>query len=173
MMPAYRNSQQTGHDQGDLKDSDQPEQNEKHKLSPHSGGAIDSNDKHNGDQDYATDEETGNTNAEPFDFEDKIKKETIPIHSNPFMSYLHMQLNRGFEQSVGTIPTSSLQDSIPSPVTTTKKFKNHQRSDQINNNNSHNSTNNNFAKSTAGAHQMAYDLSLNISSQRLNIIKPS
>lgn len=163
--------------QCDVKNSDELMNNNKFRLSPSQINLSESDDKQNGDQECNTDTDdtTGNINTieEPFDIEDKIKKETIPIHSNPFMSYLHMHLNRGFEQTVGSLSNSILDNSnlIPTAATistSTKKHKSHQRSSDNLNNNIHNN-NNNLPKSssTSSAHQMAYDLSLNISSQRL------
>lgn len=127
----------------------------------------DNNDKQNGDQENGTDDENPNPSIDSFDYDEKIKKETIPIHSNPFMSYLTMQLSKGFEQTTAAQRNTIHESTTLSSHGTSnnKKTKQHHRSDQINNNRPMNN-NNNYNKPSATVNQMVFDLSLNINNQR-------
>lgn len=168
LIPDYRDHMST--DLGDIKDTDGSELfDNKFKLSPQRISGNNS-DKQNGDKEYGTDDDTNHTNIEPYDFEEKIKKETIPIHSNPFMSYLHMQLHRGYEQTLATTHSNSALGDVSAlhSLLDTKKMKSHQRIDHVNSNSISN-LNNNTTKSSTTAHQMAYDLSLNINNLRFII----
>lgn len=166
LMPDYREPLPA--ESVDIKDSDCGEMLEnKFKLSPPYSNSGHNSEKLNGDKEYGFDEDTTNPNNEAFDFEEKIKKETIPIYSNPFMSYLQMQLHRGYEQTlVGSHPNTTMADTSPMHNThDTKKSKTHQRNEHVNSNCSNNISSHS-GKSSKTAHQIAYDLSLNINNLR-------
>lgn len=116
------------------------------------------------------------------DYDDTIKKETIPIASNasPFISYLHLHFNRdlaakhkastppkyfnGSNMSTALSPPSDSTSPISPLLAPAKaKHKSHKaHSDSSNSNSS--SNNNNYSKSTK--HHIPYDLSLSLN-QRL------
>lgn len=123
--------------------------------------------------DYESDNESNNTGgSELYDYEEKIKKETI--QANPFISYLHMHMNRNFElidngSSPNALINANKLDSLGlqsfSSATSTSKSKGSKNQTEtvginVNNNNS------NQNKSMSLLHQTPYDLSLNLS-QRL------
>lgn len=114
------------------------------------------------------------------DYDDTIKKETIPIASSPFISYLHLHFNRdlaakhkastppkffnGTSMSTALSPPSDSTSPISPLMAPIKaKHKSHKNlSDSSNSNSS--SNNNNYSKSAK--HHIPYDLSLSLS-QRL------
>lgn len=144
-------------------------------------------------QDDDGDVSDSETNENPqklelLDYDDTIKKETIPVHANPFMSYLHMHLNRSLDKSKsdnkyfnGTsipIPSSlSPTDStslspliapIEGKTKSHKKRANHHSATA--NNYTNNNNNNSHTKSSS--RNSRYDLALNLS-QRLFPINQS
>lgn len=116
------------------------------------------------------------------DYDDAIKKETIPIATSPFISYLHLHFNRDLapKHKASTPPklfnginmltalsppsdsTSPLSPLLAPTRTKHKSHKNH--SDSSNSNSSNN--NNNYSKSATSKHHIPYDLSLSLN-QRL------
>lgn len=129
---------------------------------------------------------------EMLDYDDTIKKETIPVHANPFMSYLHMHLNRSLDKCKTdnkyfngaasiSIPTNSVsptdsQSMSPLIAPTEggkskahKKRSNHHLANIANNYTNNNNNNNNShskSSSSSSSHNSRYDLALNLS-QRL------
>lgn len=141
---------------------------------------------HDDDND-ASDSELNDNKPEMLDYDDTIKKETIPVHANPFMSYLHMHLNRSLDKSKTdakyfngttiTIPNSiSPSDSTslspliaPPPPLETKTKSQRKRSNHHSNSNSsnnYNNNNNNNSHTKTSSRNSPYDLALNLS-QRL------
>lgn len=122
---------------------------------------------------------------ELLDYDDTIKKETIPVHANPFMSYLHMHLNRSLDKSKSetkyfngnTIPipnsvspndSTNVLSTLIAPIESKpnkshKKRSNHSNSNSVN---SFSNNNNNHSHSKLSTHNSPYDLALNLS-QRL------
>ncbi|XP_031621993.1 putative mediator of RNA polymerase II transcription subunit 26 isoform X2 [Contarinia nasturtii] len=116
---------------------------------------------------------------ELLDYDDTIKKETIPVHANPFMSYLHMHLNRSLDKgktdnkyfngasiaipnSVSPTDSTSLSPLIAPIETKTKSHKkraNHHTSSA----NSFTNNNNNNTHSKSSSRSSRFDLALNLS----------
>lgn len=124
---------------------------------------------------------------ELLDYDDTIKKETIPVHANPFMSYLHMHLNRSLDKSkTDTKYFNGASIAIPNSISPTDstslspliapiegKTKSHKKRANHHSANANNFTNNNnnnsHSKSTS--RNSRFDLALNLS-QRLNFCIP-
>lgn len=119
---------------------------------------------------------------ELLDYDDTIKKETIPVHANPFMSYLHMHLNRSLDKgkseskyfngatipipnSVSPTDSTSLSPLIAPIETKTKTHKKRTNHHSVTTNNYTNNNNNN-SHSKSSSRNSRYDLALNLS-QRL------
>lgn len=128
---------------------------------------------------------------ELLDYDDTIKKETIPVHSNPFMSYLHMHLNRTLDKSKGdskfyngnavsplpnalspndqsAAAAAALTSLIAAPPIESKPSKSQKkRSNHTNSINSFSNNNNNHSSHLKlPSHNSPFDLALNLS-QRL------
>lgn len=121
--------------------------------------------------------------VELLDYDDTIKKETIPVHANPFMSYLHMHLNRSLDKGkTDTKYFNGASIAIPNSVSPTdstslspliapiegkpkshKKRANHHSSATTNN---FTNNNNNNSHSKTSSRNSRFDLALNLS-QRL------
>lgn len=126
---------------------------------------------------------------ELLDYDDTIKKETIPVHSNPFMSYLHMHLNRTLDKGKGdakffngsavsplpnalspndSAAAAAALTSLIAPPIESKPTKSHKkRANHTNSINSFSNNNNNHSShSKLPSHNSPFDLALNLS-QRL------
>ena len=123
--------------------------------------------------------------VELLDYDDTIKKETIPVHANPFMSYLHMHLNRSLDKgktdtkyfngasiaipnSVSPTDSTSLSPLIAPIEGKTKSHKKRASSNHHSTNTANNFTNNNNNNSHTklSSRNSRFDLALNLS-QRL------
>lgn len=123
---------------------------------------------------------------ELLDYDDTIKKETIPVHSNPFMSYLHMHLNRTLDSkskgdtklfngnTITALPnTLSPNDSIalsaliaPLPIESKPTKVHRKRSNHTSSINSFSNNNNSQSHLKLSTHNAPFDLAINLS-QRL------
>lgn len=137
-------------------------------------------------QDDEIDISDSETNENPqkielLDYDDTIKKETIPVHANPFMSYLHMHLNRSLDKgktdskyfngtsipipsSISPTDSTSLSPLIAPIEGKTKLNKKRSNHHSVTSNNYSNNNNNSHSKSSS--RNSRYDLALNLS-QRL------
>lgn len=124
--------------------------------------------------------------VELLDYDDTIKKETIPVHANPFMSYLHMHLNRSLDKSKtdnkyfngasiaipnSVSPTDSTSLSpliapIEGKTKTHKKRANHHSATS----NNYTNNNNNNSHSKSSSRNSRYDLALNLSQRLFQIV---
>lgn len=119
------------------------------------------------------------------DYDDTIKKETIPIASSPFISYLHLHFNRdlagkhkastppkffnGTNMSTALSPPSDSTSPISPLLAPIKaKHKSHKNHSDSSNSNS-SSNNNNYSKSAK--HHIPYDLSLSLNQRLTQDIK--
>lgn len=145
----------------------------------------------------ASDTETSDNKPELLDYDDTIKKETIPVHANPFMSYLHMHLNRSLDKGKtnakyfnGTTiaipnsvsPTDSLSQPSPTAIESINnnlrkpldgKTKSHKKrsSHQSNSNTTNIFNNNNNSHTKSSSRSSSYDLALNLSQRLLSLFK--
>ncbi|XP_055317461.1 putative uncharacterized protein DDB_G0277255 isoform X2 [Sitodiplosis mosellana] len=140
------------------------------------------NEEQQDDDGDISDSETNDNpqKVELLDYDDTIKKETIPVHANPFMSYLHMHLNRSLDKgktdtkyfngasivipnSVSPTDSTSLSPLIAPIEGKTKSHKkrtsNHHSATA--NNFTNNNNNNSHSKSTSRSSR--FDLALNLS----------
>lgn len=119
------------------------------------------------------------------DYDDTIKKETIPIASSPFISYLHLHFNRdlaakhkastppkffnGTNMSTALSPPSDSTSPISPLLAPVKaKHKSHKNHSDSSNSNS-SSNNNNYSKSAK--HHIPYDLSLSLNQRLTNLTR--
>lgn len=132
-----------------------------------------------------SDNETNDNNphkVELLDYDDTIKKETIPVHANPFMSYLHMHLNRSLDKSktdnkyfngasiaipnsVSPTDSTSLSPLI-APIETKSKSHKKRANHHTSSANNFTNNNNNNSHSKSSSRSSRFDLALNLS-QRL------
>lgn len=135
----------------------------------------DRTDDDDDDDDVSCDNASSVTHNELPDYDDTIKKETIPIASSPFMSYLHMHFgNNRIHQEATAANNRKCLDVVPllappppPPPLTKTKYKSsasHRKQSDSSNSNTTTSNNNNYSKSTK--HHIPYDLSLTFN-QRL------
>lgn len=153
---------------------------------------LDDDDDGGGASDGENNDNNSHHKLEMLDYDDTIKKETIPVHANPFMSYLHMHLNRSLDKcktdnkyfngaasiSIPTNSVSPTDSTSMSPLIapteaggktkTHKKRSNHHLANTANNYTNNNNNNNSHSKSSSSSssHNSRYDLALNLS-QRL------
>lgn len=120
---------------------------------------------------------------EPLDYDDTIKKETIPVHANPFMSYLHMHLNRSLDKGKSDAKyfNGAASIAIPNSVSPTDstslspliapiegKTKSHKKRANHQSASANNYNNNNNSHSKSSSRNSRYDLALNLSQRLLH-----
>lgn len=128
--------------------------------------------------------------VELLDYDDTIKKETIPVHANPFMSYLHMHLNRSLDKSktdnkyfngtsipipnsVSPTDSTSLSPLIAPIEGKSKSHKKRANNQSAASNNYNNNNNNNSSHTKSSSRNSRYDLALNLSQRLFHLIPPT
>lgn len=128
--------------------------------------------------------------VELLDYDDTIKKETIPVHANPFMSYLHMHLNRSLDKSktdnkyfngtsipipnsVSPTDSTSLSPLIAPIEGKSKSHKKRANNQSAASNNFNNNNNNNSSHTKSSSRNSRYDLALNLSQRLFHLIPPT